>query len=158
VLPLALEKAKHYMQIMLSPEPLKLLAFDGEDLEVISAHLQDAAVKPADMAFLPREKRFALVVDRYDWCGAQSGERTRRRSGLHFERVLGVKRSHFEQDGGDSAVLLSISFQASDDPAGQITLFFEGGGAIRLEVECLEAAMSDLGPAWPCGAPPPVRD
>jgi Protein of unknown function (DUF2948) len=146
------------MQVMLSPEPLKLLAFDGEDLEVISTHLQDAAVKPVDMAFLPREKRFALVVDRYDWCGAQSGERTRRRSGLHFERVLGVKRSHFEQNGETSAVLLSISFDASDDPAGEITLIFEGGAAIRLEVECLEAAMSDLGPAWPCGSPPPVRD
>jgi hypothetical protein len=142
---------------MLSPDPLKLLAFDGEDLEVISTHLQDAAVKPADMAWLPREKRFALVVDRFDWCGAQSGERTRRRSGLHFERVLGVKRSHFEQDGDAAAVLLSIAFDVSDDPAGLVTLYFEGGGAIRLEVECLEAAMSDLGPAWPCGSLPPVR-
>lgn len=145
------------MQVMLSPDPLKLLAFDGEDLEVISTHLQDAAVKPVDMAFLPREKRFALVADRFDWCGAQSGERTRRRSGLHFERVLGVKRSHFDQKDDKPAVLLSISFMVGDDPAGQVTLFFEGGGAIRLDVECLEAAMSDLGPAWPCGSPPPPR-
>lgn len=145
------------MHFMLSPEPLKLLAFDGEDLEVISTHLQDAAVAPAEIAFLPHEKRFALVMDRYDWCGAQSGERTRRRSGLHFERVLGVKRSHFEQNASRKAVLLSISFEVSDDPAGLVTLYFEGGGAIRLEVECLEAAMSDLGPAWPCGSPPPAR-
>ena len=43
-------------------EPVE--AFDGEDLQVISTHLQDAAVKPVDMAFRPREKRFALVVDR----------------------------------------------------------------------------------------------
>ncbi len=142
---------------MLSPAPLKLLAFDGEDLEVISTHLQDAVVKPADMAWLPREKRFALVVDRYDWCGAQSGERTRRRSGLHFERVLAVKRSHFDQTSDAAAVLLSIAFQLSDDPAGQVILYFEDGGAIRLDVECLEAAMSDLGPAWPCGSPPPTR-
>ena len=145
------------MQLMLSPEPLKLLAFDGEDLEVISTHLQDAAVAPAEIAWLPREKRFALVMDRYDWCGAQSGERTRRRSGLHFERVLGVKHSHFEQNASHKAVLLSISFEVSDDPAGLVTLYFEGGSAIRLEVECLEAAMSDLGPAWPCGSPPPAR-
>jgi hypothetical protein len=142
---------------MLSPDPLKLLAFDGEDLAVISTHLQDAAVRPANMAWLPREKRFALVVDRFDWCGAQSGERTRRRSGLHFERVLGVRRSHFDQADDASAVLLSIAFDLNDDPAGQVTLHFEGGGAIRLDVECLEAAMSDLGPAWPCGSSPPAR-
>lgn len=142
---------------MLSPDPLKLLALDGEDLEVISTHLQDAVVKPADMVWLPREKRFVLVVDRYDWCGAQSGERTRRRSGLHFERVLDVKRSHFDQMADKASVLLSIVFDLNDDPAGQVTLLFEDGGAIRLDVECLEAAMSDLGPAWPCGSPPPVR-
>jgi hypothetical protein len=142
---------------MLSPGPLKLLAFDGEDLEVISTHLQDAAVQPADMAWLPREKRFALVVDRFDWCGAQSGERTRRRSGLHFERVLHVQRFHFDQAAAKPTVLLSISFDIDDDPAGKVTLHFEDGSAIRLKVECLEAAMSDLGPAWPCGSPPPVR-
>jgi len=145
------------MHFMLSPDPLKLLAFDGEDLEVISTHLQDAAVAPAEIAWLPREKRFALVMDRYDWCGDQSGGRTRRRSGLHFERVLGVKRSHFDQNGSQKAVLLSISFDPGDEPAGLVTLYFEGGAAIRLEVECLEAAMSDLGPAWPCGSAPPIR-
>jgi len=140
---------------MLTPGPLKLLAFDGEDLAVISTHLQDAAVQPSDMAWLPHEKRFALVVARFDWCGAQCGERIRRQSGLHFERVLGVKQSHFDRSA--DAVLLSIRFDIEDEPAGAVILDFEGGGAIRLEVECLEAAMSDLGPAWPCEARPPER-
>ncbi|MDQ0392616.1 DUF2948 family protein [Labrys monachus] len=139
------------------PEELKLLAFDEEDLAVISTHLQDAAVLPADMAWLPAEKRFALVVDRFDWCGAQSGERIRRRSGLHFERVLHVQRLRFDQHAPTQAVLLSIGFEKSEDPAGIVTLHFDDGGAIRLKVECLEAAMSDLGPAWPCGSPPPAR-
>ena len=142
---------------MLMPEQLKLLAFDEEDLAVISTHLQDAVAVPADMAWLPAEKRFALVVDRFDWCGAQSGERIRRRSGLHFERVLHVQRFHFDQRAPAHVVLFSIGFEKGDDPAGIVTLHFDDGGAIRLQVECLEAAMSDLGPAWPCGSPPPAR-
>jgi len=35
-----------------------------------------------------------------------------------------------------------------------ITLTFSGGKALRLEVECLEAELSDLGPSWPATARP----
>jgi hypothetical protein len=40
------------------------------------------------------------------------------------------------------------SFDVADDPSGVVTLVFSGGAAIRLEVECLECQMSDLGPVW----------
>jgi Protein of unknown function (DUF2948). len=48
-------------------EPLKLIALDRDDLEVISAHLQDSAVKVSDVYWLPKEKRLVLGVDRFDW-------------------------------------------------------------------------------------------
>ena len=44
--------------------------------------------------------------------------------------------------------LLAVSFEETDQPAGVITLMFSGGAAPRLEVECLEAELADLGPAW----------
>jgi hypothetical protein len=31
---------------------------------------------------------------------------------------------------------------------------FSGGAAIRLEIECLEAELSDLGPVWSAGKCP----
>jgi len=34
-------------------EPLKLVALDKDDLEVLSAHLQDSAVKVSDIFWLP---------------------------------------------------------------------------------------------------------
>ena len=49
---------------------LKLVALDADDLAIMSAHLQDAVTKVADMAFLPREKRFAMVLNRFDWTTA----------------------------------------------------------------------------------------
>ncbi|HVB90372.1 MAG TPA: DUF2948 family protein [Beijerinckiaceae bacterium] len=129
--------------------PLRLLAVDGEDLDVISAHLQDALVRLGEMAYFPSAQRFALVADRFDWCAAAAGRMERCRAGLHFDRVLRVRRSGFAQeDPGALLNLLSIAFEPSDPPAGSIYLTFSGGGALRLEVECVEAQMRDIGPRW----------
>jgi len=142
---------------MLAAAPLRLLAFDADDLAVISTHLQDSEILAAEMAYLPRQRRFALIADRFDWCAAQKGEARRCRTGLHFEGVTGVRRSHFEQDAAAPVVLLSITFLARETPAGEVLLHFEGGGAIRLDVECLEAAMADLGPVHACRDMPAAR-
>ncbi len=135
--------------------PLKLIVLDAEDLAVVSTHLQDAAARVADMAFLPGEKRFAMVMDRFDWTSLAAGAIERRRAGVHFERVLKAQTRGFDLKDRDAALnLLAIEFAENDAPAGVVTLFFEGDAAIQLEVECLEAAMSDLGPAWPADARP----
>jgi len=136
---------------------LKLAAFDSEDLEVISAHLQDAVVRVGDMCYLPRERRFALLANRFNWVAAESSsarrERTggfeRRRTGLHFNYVVKAQCSRLRQEAkGSVLALLAINFEETQAPAGVITLHFAGGGAVRLDVECIEAAMKDLGPAW----------
>jgi hypothetical protein len=48
-------------------EQLKLIAFDADDLAVISAHVQNASLKVQDMAYMPSQKRFAAVASRLDW-------------------------------------------------------------------------------------------
>lgn len=135
-------------------EDLKLIALDTEDLAIISANLQDAVLRAGDMAYLPREMRFALVANRFDWvAAAKSGARTneyyRRRAGLRFERVLGAKVTGLDLSAKDVCLeLLAISFEPTLEPAGHVTLQFAGGGAVRLQVECIEAEMKDLGAAW----------
>jgi hypothetical protein len=44
--------------------------------------------------------------------------------------------------------LLAVEFVETEAPSGVVTLTFSGGAALRLEVECLEAELADLGPAW----------
>lgn len=134
---------------------LKLIALDAEDLTVLSAHLQDAVVRVADMAFLKGEKRFAAVVSRFDWAHAtkpgvkEKDRNVRRRAALRFERVLGAKLHGIDLSKQDRVLsLLAISFAPGTDPSGTITLSFSGGAAIRLEVECIEAELKDLGAAW----------
>ncbi len=131
------------------PDLLRLVALDGEDLAVISTNLQDALIKTSDMAYLPASKRFVIVAARFDWVrAARQGAMERCRAGLHFERVLKVSRMGFGQDEGAVLNLLSIGFTETDPPAGQVLLTFSGGAALRLDVECLEAQMHDIGPRW----------
>lgn len=147
---------------------LKLIALDADDLRVISAHLQDAVLRISDMAYLPGEKRFAAIANRFDWDKALSrppanakpaakrrrGETglERRRTALRFERVLAAKVHGIDlKDKRASLALLAVTFAPIDDPdvpGGDVTLTFSGGAAIRLTVECLEFEMTDLGAAW----------
>src|SRR5262245_29565526 len=130
---------------------LKLVALDGDDMEVVSAHLQDAVLKAADIHWRPNEKRLVVGLNRFDW-GAANGEapRFRRcRSALRFERVLACKCRNLDAVRKESTLnLLAVSFAESDPPGGVVTLMFSGGAALRLEVECLEAELADLGPVW----------
>lgn len=137
---------------------LRLAVVDTEDLAVVSAHLQDSEVVAPDMAYLPQTKRFALVVSRFDWTQAASGRFERCRTGLHFERVLGVATAGLDLSDTDRVLhLLAISFKPADAPSGHVLLAFAGGGAVRLTVECLEAALRDLGPRWTVDAKPQDR-
>jgi hypothetical protein len=135
---------------MAGTEDLKLMVLDADDLAIVSAHLQDAVAKVGDMAYLPGEKRFAMLVNRFDWTTAEKPEPIRKRTGFHVERVLSAKMRGIDLSKRDDVLnLLAVEFEEESAPAGSVTLHFSGNGAIRLEVECLEAALSDLGPQWP---------
>jgi hypothetical protein len=131
--------------------PLKLIALDGEDLRVVSAHLQDAVVCSAnDVIWLPAEKRLVIGLNRFDWESALegAGHYHRRRAALRFERVNALKARNLKPGEGKVLNLLAVDFAENDAPSGIVTLTFSGDIALRLEVECLEAELADLGPAW----------
>lgn len=131
--------------------PLKLIALDEEDLQVLSCHLQDAVLRVGDMAYLPSSNRFAAVLNRFDWEAAQQkkGENRRRRAALRFDRVFGAKLKGIDPRAADQVLsLLAIRFEEGEKPSGTIELAFSGDVTIRLEAECLEAELADLGPVW----------
>ncbi len=130
---------------------LKLTALDAEDLAVISAHMQDAIARIGDIAYLPREGTFALVANRFAWTGdGDSRTGQRRLTGLNIKRVRGVRSSRVRQGAPEAVVsLLAITFTPDAEAAGgSIDLTLSGGGTIRLEIECIEMQMSDLGEEW----------
>ena len=126
---------------------LKLAAIDADDLKVISAHMQDALVRLSDIRYLSRPRKFAFVANRFAW--EQQHRSERRRTGLHFQHVLSAKQLGIQDMGADVVLsLLSIGFEPGASPSGTILLTFAGGFDIRLEVECIDAQLHDLGAAW----------
>ena len=120
---------------------VKVAAFDPEDLVVISAHLEGSHLHASDMVFLPKERRFVVALNR----PVAGTPDDRRMTGLHFERVTRAMTSKMPSNAQDTLLtLLGIDFETVDAPSGHVVLLFEGGGAVRLSVECLEAAMADL--------------
>jgi len=127
-----------------------LAAQDSEDLEVMSARLQDAVAKMGDLVYLPKKRRFVALFNRFKWESGRRGD-LRIRAGLHFDGVLSVKSKNLKRGAPETIVeLLAIRFtpSAADDPAGTVELVFAGGGAILLQVECLDAGLVDVSGEW----------
>lgn len=129
-------------------QPLKLIALDPDDLAVISAHVQDACVHAADIIWRQDEKRLVVGMNRLDWEQALSGETSPRRlvAALRFDRVLACKSRNIDLASPERALdLVGIEFHAGEPPGGSALLLFSHGAALRLDLECLECELTDLG-------------
>ncbi len=133
---------------------LKLIAMDAEDLQVISACTQDAVVRVGDMGFAKSDRRFALLMNRFAW-EEKDKQAQRRRAAMHFDHVGDVSSKGINLSAVDGVLsLLSIDFIVGEAPAGTVELKFAGGGTIGVQVDCLEARISDLGASWAAAAMP----
>lgn len=122
---------------------LKIKAQDSEDLAVLAGLLQDSLVPVRDMAFLPEEKRFVMVANRYRWEDDTVRERVNcalTLDGIERVQSLGVDRSR----QSDILELLTIMVEERD-----LVLVFAGGGLIRLECDSISATATDIGEPWP---------
>ena len=127
---------------------LKLRAVDADDVAVLSAVLQDALVPVAEMAFLPDEQRFVLVVNRFRW---EPGEGRRARLRAQLRRGSASTRSHgcsgaASRRADHDRILALLALRAED---GALYLEFAGGSSIRLDVERIACRLDDLGEPWP---------
>ena len=135
---------------------LHLAAEDEDDLKALSALVQDSVLHVGDMAFLPRARRFALVLNRYRWEAGRAGGRGERvRAGLRVEEVVAAKAQRIRQDAREIVLsLLALTFAPDSAGGGVLTLAFAGGGQIALTVEALEVHLDDLSGPWAARARP----
>jgi hypothetical protein len=152
--------------------PLKIIARDAEDLAVVSACRQDALIPLNEMRYLPQERRFIMVANRFRWeraaqasPGAASGtaansapvkdatfdsdedfgDLQRVNAGICIDRVLSVRSKDIDRSKPDDFLsLLSITLDNNT-----LSMLFAGGGVIQVEIEALSFYLSDLGKAWP---------
>ena len=144
--------------------PLKIIARDAEDLAVVSACLQDSLIPLNEMRYLPQERRFIMVANRFRWERAalptkepipgqdadfesdeDFGNQQRINAGICIDRVLSVRSRNIDRSRpGEFLSLLSVQLDGS-----KLSFDFAGGGTIQVEVEALSLYLSDLGKAWP---------
>jgi hypothetical protein len=130
--------------------PLQLLAADAQDLEVISAALQDAVCALGDIRYEKNRRRLTIAFNRFRWEAGSTKGGERVRSALQLGGVLDVKSRKLKQGAPKAVVsLLAIAFEAGEAPGGVVTLALAGGGELRATVECLDAVLSDLSRPWP---------
>jgi hypothetical protein len=127
--------------------PLRLAAFDADDLTVISALAQDAVFPMTEIGWQARRNRFALLLNRFRWedTARARHDPERVRSLLVVENVLGVASQGIDPEDRDTILsLLAITFEPEGEIGGHLVLTLAGDGAIRLEIEALEIMLRDV--------------
>jgi len=131
-------------------EPLRLMAMDQEDLQVLSSLVQDAVFPITEMAWKPGQRRFAMLLNRFRWEDADAAQsRGRPAERVQSTLVVGdvMKVSSQGLDRGEKDMVLSVlsvSFEPAEDGTGRVVLTLAGDGAIALEVEALDVTLRDV--------------
>ena len=127
-------------------KPLRLMAQEADDLPAISALVQDAALRAADLSYDPAGRHFTLRMNRF--CHeADKGVPLRAPSVLRISCVTAVKMRGLDLKQSSLPLsLLDISLEVLEAPAVVLTLRFAGASNrdVRIEAECLDVLLLDL--------------
>lgn len=129
---------------------LKLIGMDEEDLEVISSHIQDALVYVKDIDFSVSSKQLNLAINRCHHEQNVGKNRVKRsHAGLVFSHIDNMQVQNINRSRPEQILsLLNVQFEAAESPSGTIVLNFADNATIKLDVNCLEVRLADLGEQW----------
>ena len=124
--------------------PLRLRALDGDDLQIVSALVQDSVSTVGDVSFLKGHRRFAVLLNRVRWEGpTRTPERVR--SLLVVENALAVRSQGVDPGAKDTVLsLLALAWEGEPDGPGRLLLTLAGDGAVAVECEALEVLLQDV--------------
>ena len=128
-------------------KPLNLGAQDADELKVLSALIQDAIFPITEMTWQAKQRRFGLLLNRFRWEEGARGQTAPERvqSILVVDNVMSVASQGVDRAEADMILsVLSATFEAGDDGAGDIVFTLAGDGAIRLSVEAIELTLKDV--------------
>lgn len=136
--------------------PLRMIAEDNDDLQVIAACLQDALIPLSGMEYDEEKGIFSLVANRFCWeCHPETLEGNsyyaRVSAGLSFHQVTEIKKKDLNlQNRNELVNLLTIH----DGEENSIHLIFSGGSEIRLKVDKIACHFKDMDePYHTCNRP-----
>jgi hypothetical protein len=125
---------------------LTLVGQTAGDLPTLSALLQDATLRAADIGFDRKARRLVILVNRFRW---EAATRSRVRTALRLETVTAVQRQNWPI--APDAVLDLLSLSQDGD---WLVLTFAAGTALRARAEVIEVVLEDLSAPWETGREP----
>jgi hypothetical protein len=135
--------------------PLRLLAQDAGDIPALSALIQDAVFTGADITYLPKRRRFAMLLSRFRWEDRAAADAAGRpyervKSLLVIDNITALRRAGFDpQDKSAVRGLLALTYAPQGDLGGTLTATLGGGalgggGAIAMDVEAVDITLRDM--------------
>ncbi len=126
-------------------KPLKLIARDKSDSDVVSALIQDSIAERKEMLYEPEKHAFSLLLRRFRWedvefAKQQGRELERVQSVLTFHSVRKVQFGGFP--AGDAQLVFDLIGLVVED--NQIRIVFAGDGEIKLDIETIDIFLSDV--------------
>ena len=127
------------------PDLLKLRAEDAEDIQVISAMLQDAIVPLCDIVFQDDQKVFVVVAQRLRRERGETGAGERVCCAVTIKGVGSVQTRGIDQKQQTRMLdLLAIMIEGTS-----LNLVFADDAHIRLDLSAWTITVEDFGESWP---------
>ena len=131
---------------------LKLIGKNKEDLQVISAYIQDSVTTVKDIVYLKKNRSFIMIVNRFMWEDIERGvfrENKRIRCAIKFEEVLKVQSKNINQKNKNKILeCLAINQRSFFNNLFRLDIVFAGDSLITIISEAIEVVMHDLGDPW----------
>lgn len=132
------------------PDSLKLIALDEQDMQIISAYVQDSLTSVQQMEFNKQNKQFSMPIRRYVWEAEKKQKwlasifprKERRLAVLHFNSVKSVRKLNVKNE---EEILCLLAVEAGEK---EIIMNFAANVKIKLEVENIEAQLTDISQGW----------
>ena len=147
-------------------EPLRLVAKDEADIEVVSTLLQDAIIAGADMHYDAGNACFMIVANRFCWerpalagMNDSNGGAVHERAlcGLRINDVTAVQKRRWPADWHDAFLnLLALKLLGvpQQESGCMMEFSFSGGPSIRLKTKQIHIVFSDLDSGRPTNLQP----
>ena len=135
---------------------LKLQAIAAEDVEIISALLQDGLVASSDLHYQKDEASFVMVINRFCWEQVDDSESETQSNrclcGVKVANVKQVSQRGLSAGANQFYNLLSITYEEikkNEKVVNRLTFTFSDGYGIRLTVDELALIVQDIAAPHP---------